>query len=96
MRRNLKPKFEKAGITTCELRIHPGCMRDNWLGFAHKRKRRNLGPGELSEVIIACNPCHDAIEALPEGEMARIVTATITERVVQPTASKRSNTSQKD
>lgn len=79
MRRRLKPEFERSGITTCELG-YEGCFRDNYLGFAHTKKRRNLGPGELSIVILACNHCHDKIEILPEPEMTKIVLTIIAER----------------
>lgn len=72
VRRELKVKFERAGITTCERR-GPGCWRDNGLGFAHPRKRRNIAPCNLSVVALMCNVCHDACEILPEDEMAKIV-----------------------
>lgn len=49
-------------------------------GMAHPRKRRNLGSGEISVCIGACNVCHDRIEALPEDEMARIVYRIIANR----------------
>lgn len=84
VRRAIKPKFEKAGITECELKLVRGCWIDNGLGFAHAKKRRNLGAGELSKVILACNLCHDIIEALPEEEMTRIVMVTISKRKIQP------------
>lgn len=78
-RRELKVKFQRAGITSCEARGF-GCWRDSGLGFAHKKKRRNLGPGELSEVALLCNICHDRIELLPEQEMTAIVTQIIDSR----------------
>jgi len=83
VRRNLKPKFERVGITTCELR-YEGCWSDNGLGFAHTKKRANLGPGELSVVALLCNSCHDKIEILPEEEMTKVVLATIAARKQQP------------
>lgn len=79
VRRELKVRFERAGITSCEARGY-GCWNDSGLGFAHKKKRRNLGPGELSEVALLCNICHDRIELLPEIEMAAIVTQIIDSR----------------
>jgi hypothetical protein len=80
-RRELKVKFQRAGITTCEIgELYPGCWIDNGLGFAHARKRRNLKPGELSVVILACNSCHDNLELLPESEMAKIVLDIIARR----------------
>lgn len=74
-RRELKTKFKRAGITFCER-----CGYDNHLGFAHTKKRRNLGPGELSVVALLCNACHDQIEILPEPEMTKIVLDIITNR----------------
>ena len=79
VRRALKPKFERAGIVRCELNF-PQCMRDNFLGFAHAKKRRHLGPGELGIVIVACQHCHADIESRPESEMECIVLATIAAR----------------
>lgn len=80
-RAKLKVRFLAWGITTCEL-FYPGCWRDNALGFAHAKKRRNLKPHELGEVILACNPCHDQIEILPETEMTKVVRGVITKRKV--------------
>lgn len=82
-RAKLKTAFKRAGITTCEL-AHPGCWRDNALGFAHSRKRRNIPPGSplLFEVALACNACHDRIEILPEEEMREVVRGVIKARRV--------------
>lgn len=66
-RSGLKPRFEAAGITTCELR-YPGCWFNNGLGFAHAKKRRKLSEEDLEVVILACNPCHDKIEYSPNME----------------------------
>lgn len=79
-RARLKRKFLAAGITSCELQ-YPDCAGDNFLGFAHGRKRRHLQDGELeSLVILACNNCHDRIERMsPEGMLA-IVQSTIADR----------------
>lgn len=54
----LKAAFEKAGITRCEC-----CGADNFLSWAHSKKRRNI-PTEsplLFEVALLCtmsNPYH--------------------------------------
>lgn len=79
IRRDLKARFQRAGITTCELQW-PACWNDNGLGFAHAKKRRNLKAGELSVVALLCNGCHEAIEILPEHEMERLVMAVIAGR----------------
>jgi len=79
-RASLKIKFYKASITTCELGF-PGCFRDNYLGFAHAKKRRNITTEEeLKTVILACNACHDIIESMPESRMGEIVHQTINKR----------------
>lgn len=78
-RAKLKVRFLVMGITRCELRLR-GCWGDNSLGFAHARKRRNLKPHELGECVLACGPCHDQIEALPESEMAATVRGIIAKR----------------
>lgn len=41
VRAKLKPRFARAGIVRCEVML-PGCWRDNGLGFAHSKKRRNV------------------------------------------------------
>ena len=61
IRQELKIKFEQAGITSCEARFS-NCLKDNYLGFAHPKKRRYLTPEELYEVAILCNSCHSRLE----------------------------------
>ncbi len=78
-RAKLKVKFAAAGIMTCELRWGD-CAFDNYLGFAHAQKRRNVK--DLSVVILACNFCHDQLEIMPN--MERIVMTVIVAREVQP------------
>lgn len=52
-----------------------------YLTPAHALKRRHCVTVELlSEVIIACAPCHAEIEILPETEMAKIVRGIIDAR----------------
>ena len=62
----LKELFESKGITRCEVMLE-GCMGNQFLSFAHRKKRRfyRLCPDKLSdfnEVILACIPCHQLIE----------------------------------
>lgn len=79
-RRKLKVKYAAMGVTFCELR-YEGCKRDDWLSFAHGRKRRHLAGNELETLtILACTPCHDQIEALTESEMCAIVLNVIAAR----------------
>jgi hypothetical protein len=80
VRAKLKKEFAAKGITTCELK-YEGCKNDDWLSFAHGRKRRKLEGDELKTLtILACNPCHDRVEFLPAEEMLRIVENVITNR----------------
>lgn len=83
MREKLKVVFEAAGITRCEFN-YDGCWHDNGLTFAHIRKRRNLHEGELEKVALACMPCHNKLELLPEGLMTRQVLVAIESRPCQP------------
>lgn len=78
-RANLKQQFKKMNITSCELAFN-GCLGDNYLGFAHKDKRRYLQPEELYEVCLACQKCHYYIERLPRPEMRAIIEAVINNR----------------
>ncbi len=80
-RAKLKTAFERAGITVCELKF-PGCWRDNALGFAHSKRRRHIVGAEIYEVILCCNPCHDALDCRPDGETLAAVKATIAKRRV--------------
>jgi hypothetical protein len=80
-RAKLKRRFAAVGIVTCELR-YAGCAFDDYLGFAHAKKRRKLTIEDLAVVVLACNFCHDEIEADPR--MEEIVLAVITARKVQP------------
>ncbi len=82
-RAKLKKRFAAVGLVTCELR-YKRCGVDNYLGFAHAEKRRNLSPEDLDVVILACNFCHDEIEIKPHEEMERIVMSVIAARSVQP------------
>lgn len=57
-RRLLKQSFATAGITRCE-----ECGSDNFLSFAHSKKRRFITTREdLYDVALLCVPCHEKIE----------------------------------
>ncbi len=68
VRKELKKRFEWAGIVYCEARLD-GCWFHDSLGFAHCRKRRNLQDGEIWHVALLCNSCHDQIEQSTHDEM---------------------------
>lgn len=57
VRAELKVIFEAKGITRCQI-----CLTDNFLGFAHCRKRRNLLDGEIYHCALLCNEDHDKLE----------------------------------
>jgi hypothetical protein len=84
----IKQRFEKVGITTCELQrskeVKHDCGIDNYLGFAHDAKRRKLTADDLYRVILICNFAHDIIEVWPPKKMKAIVNETIEKREVQP------------
>lgn len=76
-RRELKPLFERAGITRCEL-----CGRDNYLGFAHSKKSKDIiTDADWLEVALLCTPCHDKIEG-PTNAMRPKILAIIEARKV--------------
>lgn len=83
----IKRRFEKVGITTCELRgsskVKHQCGNDNYLGFAHSKKRRHITGDELHEVALLCVNAHEFIERLPEAEMTQIVREIIAARNVR-------------
>ncbi len=58
-RKELKVQFEEAGITRCELRL-PDCTPNNYLGFAHTTKRRDVK--DLKKVVLSCANCHSKVE----------------------------------
>lgn len=75
----LKEEFEKLGIIQCEIGL-PGCVKNNFLGFAHLDKRRNLTKEDLPQVVLACDPCHDHVELLNRIRMRKILTEIIKNR----------------
>ena len=80
----LKPAYLEAGITRCELG-YEGCFRDNFLGFAHAKKRRLIGNVyEFCDCVLACNACHDRIESMSHVDMEGAVHITQSHRKKQP------------
>lgn len=59
IRKQLKKDFEARGITTCELQLE-GCKHNNFLGFAHTTKRRDVK--DLKKVVLSCANCHSKVE----------------------------------
>jgi hypothetical protein len=76
-------RFQVAGITSCELG-YPGCFRNNFLSFAHSKKRRYItSQEELEEVCLACQKCHDDVEYSGRKNMYNTVRSVIARRKVK-------------
>lgn len=79
-RARLKKKFAAMGISRCELN-YAGCAFDNFLSFAHGKKRRHLEGDELETLVcLACVPCHAILERMGAEAMLFIVEQTIADR----------------
>jgi hypothetical protein len=66
-RAKLKDDYQEQGITRCEYVDKKGvpCLTSIALGFAHKKNRNNLQPGELGNIndtLLICNKHHQLIE----------------------------------
>lgn len=78
-RSQLINEFEQMGITTCEIGFE-GCWKNTALGFAHIDKRKNLRPEDLPSVVLACNPCHQVVEAWNNVRMKKFLLEIIKKR----------------
>jgi len=63
----LRKRFNWAGITSCEFKFQ-GCWGDQWLSFAHCKKRRKLEDGEIWHVGLACQHCHSILDEVMNHE----------------------------
>lgn len=75
-RAKLKLVYQSHKITNCEFKDDDKtrCGSSMALSFAHKKKRRNLEPGDLesiNETILLCQNHHDMIES-DKNETARL------------------------
>jgi hypothetical protein len=78
-RRQLKVKFERTGVTRCEV-----CNAAFPLGFAHRLKRRLITTDdELMTVALLCNPCHERIEFSGHEQMFRRINEIIEQRAAR-------------
>lgn len=100
IREELKERFMRAGILTCELHLKncTGAANFGWTwSFAHSLKRNQISKEpeqraiDMREVVYACGACHYAIEAIgnkirddEQPTMADIVRKIIANRKVQP------------
>lgn len=80
IRKDLKKKFAKLGVTRCEV-----CGSDWALGFAHRFKRRfivnEIAEDELTVVALLCNSCHDKIEFSGHENMKKAIDDIIKNRI---------------
>lgn len=80
VKRNIKPFFLQAGITSCELGWE-GCTGSFATTFAHSLRRRHIQtPSEMEEVIVACQSCHSKLDAQGEEPAREMVLRTIANR----------------
>lgn len=80
VRRDLKQRFEWAGITTCELRMK-GCWFHEGLTFCHSKKRRKMVNLDIWRVCLGCISCHQILdEKMSHEDMESTVEAIIEKR----------------
>lgn len=80
IRKELKERFRKAGITRCEI-----CGSNFALGFAHRKKRAYCDEEELYKVALLCNdPCHREADSHGAQHMFDTINAIIKGRAIQP------------
>jgi hypothetical protein len=72
IRATVKPWFDSAGFTYCELG-YPGCNIYYGDGFAHAKVRTFQNENDLHVVAYLCNICHNKIETKDEAMEAIIL-----------------------
>lgn len=76
----MKKQFEEWGVTQCELG-YEGCFVNNFLGFAHSKRRRFVHTEEdWGCVLLACQSCHEILDRKPHRETERVVLEGVQER----------------
>jgi hypothetical protein len=88
VRAKLKRKFEAMGVTRCEFNFTEHCTPDNFLSFAHSKKRVDCKTdADMEEVGLACFSCHSVLdEHMTHEEMYKAVTNVIKQRDTQRTS----------
>ncbi|SRR5258708_32185312 len=85
-RADLKKKFQGWGITVCEIKLE-GCVKDNFLGFAHTERRQHLTPEDVknpNKVVLACQPCHQTVDfEMGRKESKKLLESIIEDRNIQ-------------
>lgn len=80
VRKELKKRFEWAGITTCELKMR-GCWFNDGLSFCHSKKRRKMQDLDIWRVCLGCLHCHGILdEKMSHEEMEQTVENIIEKR----------------
>lgn len=80
VRKDIKKRFEWAGITVCEFRFE-GCWFNDGLALAHCKKRRKIEGLEIWHCALACNHCHQTLdERMTHEEMHAAVHVVINKR----------------
>ena len=79
IRKELKERFEKVGLTRCEL-----CGSDWSLGFAHRKPRRYCDHDELYKTALLCQEHHQECDAKGHEIMFLTINTIIENRKVQP------------
>ena len=82
-RQELKEVFKENGITSCEIK-GKDCKNDNFLGFAHVRRRNTLTPEQITDphfVVLACQPDHEFVDfKMKNAESEKLLNKIIKER----------------
>jgi len=85
-RKLLKKEFKENGVTECELIGIKEiiCKKDNFLGFAHIRRRNTLTPEQVVDphfVVLACQPHHEYVDfKLPKPQAEKILDEVVRKR----------------
>lgn len=73
-RNELKEIFKNNGVTKCEIKFKiPKCFKDNFLGFAHTRRRVTLTAEQIGDAhynVLACQSCHNEVDFVMKKEKA--------------------------
>jgi hypothetical protein len=80
---DLKQAFAEHKVMDCEIRFE-GCLKNNFLGFAHVKRRVNYDEQELvdpNNVVLACQQCHYTVDyEMPRGESEKLLAGLVKKR----------------
>ena len=63
IKKQVLAELRHRGIISCEVMLE-GCLGNRYLTPAHKDKRKNLSYEEMGDIVLACQNCHDKLEAM--------------------------------